>query len=220
MGNLSTLVSIVIVNLLLSGDNALVIALSSRRLPQQQQERVIFWGGVGAIGLRILLTLAAVELLQIRWLQFFGGLLLFWVAIKLVIDQQKPAPKDIKVSTGLREALKTILVADVVMSLDNVVALAGVSRGNIVLLIIGLVLSVPIILWGSKAIGILLDRWPLVILAGATFLGWTAGNMVITEQALILYSCQYPLLFVITPGGFALGVLMTHYFKTTSNNRA
>lgn len=188
--------------MLLSGDNALVIALASRRLPKRQQKAAVIWGGAGAIGLRIILTLAAVSLLTVPYLLLIGGLLLFWVAVKLATSDNY-GNEEVKAAGSLWEAVKTILLADLVMSVDNVVAIAGVSRGNVVMLVIGLALSVPIIVWGSKLITMLMQRWPLVITAGAAFLGWTAGEMVVAEAKLAPYLVEYPQAHWLIPGLFA-----------------
>jgi YjbE family integral membrane protein len=209
---LSVLFSIIVVNLLLSGDNALVIALASRRLPKRQQKAAILWGGAGAIGLRIFLTLAAVSLLTVPYLLLVGGLLLFWVAVKLAVSDHYAA-EEVRAAGNLWEAIKTILLADLVMSVDNVVAIAGVSKGNIVMLVLGLLLSIPIIVWGSKLITVLMQRWPLVISAGAAFLGWTAGDMVAAESKLAPYIGQYPLAQWIIPGVFAGAVIAAEILK-------
>ncbi len=185
------LFSIIMINLLLSGDNALVIALASRALPKAQQKKAIFWGGAGAVGLRILLTLFAIILLQVPYLQFAGGLLLLWVAVKLMKGEHE-SHEDIKAASTIWDAVKTILIADLVMSLDNVIAIAGVAKGHLGLLIIGLAISIPIILWGSRLIMSLMEKWPVIITAGAAFLGWTAGEMMTgdtkIEQLLVPYT--------------------------------
>lgn len=174
------LLSIIMINLLLSGDNALVIALASRSLPRKQQKMAIFWGGAGAVGLRIILTLFAIILLQISYLQLAGGLLLLLVAIKLVSGDHDN--HEIKAASNLGGAIKTILLADFVMSLDNVIAIAGVAKGHTGLLIIGLLISIPIIMWGSRLIMVLMEKWPVIITIGAAFLGWTAGEMVVGDR--------------------------------------
>ncbi|MDR3591990.1 MAG: TerC family protein [Negativicutes bacterium] len=212
---LSILFSIVVVNLLLSGDNALVIALASRRLPKRQQKAAILWGGAGAIGLRILLTLAAVSLLTMPYLLLVGGLLLFWVAVKLAVNDHQ-AEEEVKAAGNLWEAVRTILLADLVMSVDNVVAIAGVARGNIFMLVIGLLLSIPIIIWGSRLITALMQRWPLIITAGAAFLGWTAGEMVVAEGKLASYIGEYPPAQWGIPAAFAAAVIAAEILKSRS----
>lgn len=191
MDILVPLFSIIMINLLLSGDNALVIALASRALPKEQQKKAIFWGGAGAVGLRILLTLFAIILLQIPYLQFAGGLLLLWVAVKLMSGEHDNH-EDIKAASTIWDAVKTILVADLVMSLDNVIAIAGVAKGHLGLLIVGLVISIPIILWGSRLIMALMEKWPIIITAGAAFLGWTAGEMMTGDTKIEQLLVSYP----------------------------
>lgn len=207
MDFLSALISIILVNILLSGDNALVIALASRSLPPHQQKAAILWGGAGAIGLRILLTLVAVVLLEIPYLQLIGGILLQWVALKLVAEETD-GHQEVRAAGNLWGAVKTILVADLVMSLDNVVAIAGVAKGNATLLIIGLGISIPIIIWGSKIITVLMERWPLIIVIGAAFLGWTAGEMIVADRVLAPIIARYAWVHWIIPGLFAAVVVL------------
>lgn len=209
---LTALFSIILINIVLSGDNALVIALASRRLPPRQQQQAIFWGGAGAIGLRIILTLAAVVLLKVPYLQLAGGLLLQWVAIRLVADDHDEG-EGIQAGGSLWEAIKTILVADLVMSLDNVIAIAGVARGNVTLLVVGLVISIPIIIWGSKLISMLMQRWPIIILIGAAFLGWTAGEMMVSDPATQRFAATYPILHWVVPILFAAIVVVFDFMK-------
>jgi YjbE family integral membrane protein len=177
------LLSIIVINILLSGDNALVIALASRNLPLKQQKIAMVWGGVGAIGLRLGLTFVAVFFLTIPYLQIIAGILLLWIAIKLVADQNQREYLEAK--RNLWDAIKTIIAADFIMSLDNVIAIAGVAKGSISLLVIGLILSIPIIIWGSRFIGTLIEKWPIIITVGSFFLGWTAGEMIISDKQLI-----------------------------------
>jgi YjbE family integral membrane protein len=212
MDYLTILFSIIVVNLLLSGDNALVIALASRRLPPRQQKAAVLWGGAGAVGLRVVLTIGAVWLLTVPYLQLAGGLLLLWVAIQLAADSHH-TQDDIKPAQSLGGAVKTILVADLVMSLDNVVAIAGVSRGNVAMLVVGLAISIPIIIWGSKLIGLLMERWPLAIIAGAAFLGWTGGEMAVADRASLPTMVAYPMLEWLIPGVFAAVVVLMDYMK-------
>lgn len=183
------LLSIIMINILLSGDNALVIALASRNLPIEQQKKAMLWGSVGAIVLRVALTFIAVFILNIPYLQALGGFMLIWIAIKLVADQKGPTFLEAK--KNLWDTIKTIIAADFIMSLDNVIAIAGVAKGKISLLIVGLVISIPIIIWGSKFVGMLIQKWPILILIGAFFLGWTAGGMIFTDKRIILVVSQY-----------------------------
>jgi len=207
MEYLLPLLSIIMINILLSGDNALVIALASRKLTARQQRTAILYGSAGAIGLRIVLTFIAVVLLRIPYLQIIGGLLLLWISIKLITDQNQHERVEAKKS--LWDVVRTIIVADVVMSLDNVVAIIGVAKDRTDLLIAGLVISIPMIIWGSKLIGVLIQKWPIIIVIGSVFLGWTAGEMVV-EDAQIKHIVQwYEWIKWLVPGAFAAVVLIT-----------
>lgn len=183
------LFSIVLINILLSGDNALVIALASRNLPISQQKKAMLYGCIGAIALRICLTFVAIFLLRIPYLQMIAGILLLWIAIKLVAE-----PKDCGRLAGKKSlggVIKTIITADFVMSLDNVIAIIGVANGNIGLLIIGLVISIPIIIWGSKFVCMLMQKWPIIIIFGSFFLGWTAAQMILSDHKIVLLMSSY-----------------------------
>lgn len=206
------LLSIIMVNLLLSGDNALVIALASRGLPHEQQKSAVFWGGAGAIVMRIALTFIAVYLLRIPYLQFAGGLLLLWVATKLTTQQQHK-PDDVVAAGSLWGAIRTILVADLVMSLDNVIAIAAVAKGNITLLVVGLGISIPLIIWGSQMMMKLMERWPIIVLIGAAFLGWTAGEMVTADQKVVMAIAEYPWAHWLIPALFAAVVVVIDVIK-------
>lgn len=173
---------IIAIDIVLGGDNAVVIALASRRLPQEQRRKAIFWGVFGAIALRVVLIFFALQLLQIPYLKIVGGLLLFWIGLKLMAPQDEGG-HEIDASTNLLGAIKTIIVADAVMSLDNVIAIAAAAKDNIGLVVFGLVISVPIIVWGSKLVLMLMDRFPIVIVAGAALLGWIAGDMLVHDVA-------------------------------------
>jgi YjbE family integral membrane protein len=211
MENLLALVSIMTVNLLLSGDNALIIALASRRLPPAQQHAAMLWGSAGAIVLRVILTIVAVLLLRVPYLQLAGGLLLQWVAVKLVTAE--PARRQVNAASDLWFAVKTILMADLVMSLDNVIAIAAVARGNIMLLVVGLGLSIPVIVWGSKLVAQLMSRWPVVVVAGAAFLGWTAGDMAVADVTLQPFIQNQPWLSWAVPAIFAAAVVAADLLK-------
>ena len=207
------LLSIVVINLLLSGDNALVIALASRRLAEEQRKKAILLGSAGAIILRVLLVLAALPLLELPYLRMAGGLLLLWIAIDLVLDENadNTRQKDIQASRNLWGAVKTILVADLVMSLDNVVAIVAAAQGNVPLLLTGLAISVPIIVWGSGAIMVIVARWPQVIIAGAAFLGWIGGEMFVSDEFITLYMSLKFLPGWAIPAVFAAVVLFAEF---------
>ncbi len=174
---------IVAIDIVLGGDNAVVIALASRRLPERQRNLAIFWGVFGAIALRVVLVFFALQLLLIPYLKIVGALLLLWIGVKM-LKPDDGGEHHIDASASLVMAIKTIIVADAVMSLDNVIAIAGAAKGSIGLVVFGLVLSVPIIVWGSKLVLMLMDRYPVVILIGAALLGWIAGDMVVHDAAI------------------------------------
>jgi len=179
--------AIIWVNLLLSGDNAVVIALAARSLPQQQQKLAVFWGSAAAIIMRVILTVFAVALLQLPYLKLVGGVLLLWIGVKLIVPEE--GGEDIKSSDNLFQAVKTILIADLVMSLDNVIAVAaaaeqGPPEAKISLLIIGLALSIPIVIFGSTLMLKVMGRFPIIITLGAALLGWIAGDIMVTDPAI------------------------------------
>jgi len=175
--------SIILANVLLSGDNAVVIALAARGLPAHQQRRAIVLGSAAAIVLRIVLTLIAVQLLTLPYLKIAGGLLLLYIGVSLMHeDEGVGAPANHPV--GLGAAVRTILVADLVMSLDNVLAVAAAAHGDTVLLVLGLGISIPLIVFGSTMLLRVMERYPLIITAGAALLGWLAGEMIATDPAL------------------------------------
>ncbi len=181
------LMKIMMVNIVLSGDNAVVIALAARNLPAHQQKRAILWGSGGAIVLRVLLTIAAVYLLSIPFLQFFGALLLIWIAVKLLIEDDEVDEASLQSKGNFLSAVKTILIADAVMSLDNTLAIAGVAKGNWTLLIAGLVLSIPLIIFGSTIIMKLIERFPAIVYFGAGLIAFTAGEMIVSDAAVMSY---------------------------------
>ncbi|MCQ9617678.1 TerC family protein [Paenalcaligenes niemegkensis] len=180
---------IILIDILLGGDNAVVIALACRNLPRKQRMQGILWGTAGAIGLRVVLIAFALTLLSIPFLKIVGALLLVWIGVKLLIPDGD-GHGNINGSTSIMSAVKTIIVADFVMSLDNVIAIAGAAQGanpehQIGLVVFGLVISVPIIIWGSTLVLKLIDRFPSVITFGAALLGWIAGGMLITDIVIV-----------------------------------
>lgn len=184
---LTALLQIMLVNIVLSGDNAVVIALAARNLPAQHQNKAILWGSGGAIVLRVLLTVVAVQLLKIPFLQFLGGLLLIWIAIQLLVEKNEDGEGEHHAHVSLSAAVKTILIADVVMSLDNTLAIAGVAKGDWTLLIVGLALSIPLIVVGSTLIMKIMDKYPIVVYIGAGLIAWTSGEMIDSDQAIQPY---------------------------------
>jgi YjbE family integral membrane protein len=175
------LAQIIGVNIVLSGDNAVVIALACRSLSPAQQRKGIIFGSAGAILLRIVLTFFAATLLQIPYLKLAGAALLVWIGIKLLVSDDKDDGSGIKSHTELSAAIKTIITADVVMSLDNVIGVAAAARGDFLLMVLGLLISIPLIVFGSTFIMRLMDRFPIIITGGGALLGYVAGEMAITD---------------------------------------
>jgi YjbE family integral membrane protein len=173
---------IIAIDVLLGGDNAVVIALACHRLPESQRRRGILWGVAGAIVLRILLIFFALQLLALPYVKIVGALLLLWIGTKLL--QEEEENHEIEGASHLLGAIKTIIVADAAMSLDNVIAVAGAAGGNLTLVVFGIVVSIPIIVWGSQLVLKLMDRFPVVIVLGAALLGWIGGDMLVKDAAI------------------------------------
>ncbi|MFH5182602.1 TerC family protein [Paenibacillus sp. TAB 01] len=199
------LLQIIMINIVLSGDNAVVIALACRNLPKEQQKKAIFLGSFGAIVLRVVLTFAAVWLLQIPYVQLAGGILLLWIAFKLVRHEEDEGK--LQSSSHLGTAIKTIMVADLVMSLDNVLAVAGAAGGNYLLIGLGLAFSIPLIIWGSKLLMSLMNRFRFIVLLGVGLLGYTAGEMMLGDSQISMYAeAMHPALHIVIP--VLLGLLI------------
>lgn len=171
------------INIVLSGDNAVVIALASRNLPPNLQKKAIFWGGAGAIIMRIVLTIVAVEMLAMPYLKIAGAFLLLWVAVQLLLPEKEHDEGEKGGSSDFMVAFRTILIADLVMSLDNVLAVAAAAKGNLTLLIVGLALSIPLIIFGSAFLLKVMERFPIIITFGAALLGYVAGEMLVGDPA-------------------------------------
>ena len=170
---------ITLINIVLSGDNAVVIALAARSLPAHQQKKAVMWGAGAAVIMRIVLTIIAVELLKWPFLKIIGAILLFWIAIKLLVPEHDD--ENVESSDNLMKAIKTILIADLVMSLDNVIGVAAAAKGDVTLLIIGLAISIPLVIFGATLLMKVMERWPIIITIGAGLLGWVAGEMLVTD---------------------------------------
>ena len=186
---------IILIDILLGGDNAVVIALACRQLPKAQRTKGIVWGTVGAIALRVILIAFALTLLKVPFLKLVGGLLLLWIGVKLIAPDDEDGHDNIQGSDKLWGAVKTIIVADLVMSIDNVIAIAGAAQGageqhQLALVIFGLVVSIPIIVWGSQLVLKLMDRFPVIIVLGGMLLGWIAGGMIQSDPGLEAYLPQ------------------------------
>ncbi len=175
--------SIILANVLLSGDNAVVIAMAARGLPASQQRKAIVFGSGAAIVMRIVLTLIAVRMLGLPWLKLVGGVALLWIGANLMAGDEDEG-MDEATPVGIAAAVRTILLADLVMSLDNVLAVAAAAQGNTPLLVIGLAVSIPLIVFGSTLILKVMERFPVIITAGAALLGWLAGEMMLGDPAL------------------------------------
>jgi YjbE family integral membrane protein len=176
--------TIVWVNVILSGDNAVVIALAARSLPERQRKKAVLWGAGAAVVLRIVLTLVAVKLLELPYLKLVGGGLLLWIAVQLLIPEDESPDDDARSSSSLFGAIKTILIADLVMSVDNVLAVAAAAKGSFLLLVIGLAISIPLVVFGATMLMGLMQRFPMIVTLGAAILGWTAGEMGATDPAI------------------------------------
>ena len=177
------LLKIVWINIILSGDNAVVIALAARSLPPHQQKKAIFWGSGAAVVLRVVLTLIAVKLLELPYLQIIGGLLLLWIGVQLLGDEDDEEGESSEVG-GLMAAVRTILIADLVMSLDNVIAVAAAAKGSMVLLVLGLLISIPLVVFGSTLMIKLMERFPIIVILGAALIGWVAGETILGDRSL------------------------------------
>jgi YjbE family integral membrane protein len=197
--------SITLANIVLSGDNAVVIAMAARALPAHQQKKAIFWGSAAAIVMRIVLTLLAVEMLKWPYLKIIGALLLLYIGITLLSEGDDNAGDRPHVG-GMFAAVRTILVADLVMSLDNVLAVAAAANGNTPLLVIGLAVSIPLIVFGSTLLIKVMDRFPIIVTLGAALLGFLAGEMLLTDPAVVARFGEVP--HVIVNGAGAIGAVI------------
>jgi YjbE family integral membrane protein len=186
---------IILIDILLGGDNAVVIALACRSLPPEQRRKGIIWGTAGAIILRVILIAFALALLAVPYLKLVGAILLIWIGVKLLVPEDEDEHSNIQASDKLWGAVKTVIVADLVMSVDNVIAIAGAAQGagesaQLPLVIFGLLVSIPIIVWGSQLVLKLMDRFPIIITLGGMLLGWIAGTMAHTDPAVVAYLPQ------------------------------
>jgi len=175
------LAQIIGINIVLSGDNAVVIALASRSLPPAQQKKAVVWGSAAAIVMRIVLTLTAVALLNLPYLKLIGFVFLMWIGVGLLNSDEGEG--DIESSQNLATAIRTILIADLVMSLDNVLGVAAAAKGNFTLLILGLAISIPMVIFGANMLLRLMERFPIIITIGAALLGYVGGEMAVTDPA-------------------------------------
>ncbi|UWE05268.1 TerC family protein [Laceyella sacchari] len=202
----TALLSIVIIDLVLAGDNAIVIGLAARNLPKDKQKQVIIWGTLGAVVIRILATLAVVWLLKIPGLLLIGGIILTWIAFKLLIEEKE---HDVKAADSMWAAIRTIIIADAVMGLDNVLAVAGAAHGDFLLVVLGLIISVPIVVWGSTVFLKLMDKYPWIIYIGSGVLAFTAAKMIVDEKLIKAYfeepSIKYGFIILLIAAVLLLG---------------
>lgn len=214
----SALLAIIIIDLVLAGDNAIVIALAARSLPADLRKKAVLWGTVGAIAVRSAMTLVVVWLLMIPGLRFLGGLALVWIAWKLLVPKGGAGEAHARPADNFWAAMKTIVIADALMGLDNVLAVAGAAKGSFLLVVLGLLISVPIVVWGSTLILKWVDRFPVIVYIGAGVLAWTAAQMMLHEPLLIPY-IDNPIrgiAYVLVIGG----VLLTGYLAARRARRA
>ncbi|MFV0636034.1 TerC family protein [Mitsuokella sp.] len=204
---LMALGTIVLMDLLLGGDNAVVIAMAANKLPESLRKKAILIGTAGAVIIRLLMTFAAVWLLTIPYLQAIGGLILLPIAVKLLLPAGQE--EEVQASDSLMGAVKTIIIADAAMGVDNVLAIAGASHGSFLLVVLGFLISIPIIVGGSTLIGRIMDRFPVVLYAGAGLLGWTAGSMIVHDKIIgaMLTAAAGDGAALIVQGVLAIGVI-------------
>ncbi|MBY0411235.1 MAG: TerC family protein [Burkholderiaceae bacterium] len=200
------LLKIIWINIILSGDNAVVIALAARSLPPHQQQKAIFWGSGAAVVLRIALTVVAAKLLALSYLQIIGGCLLLWIGLQLLSNNDEDEGEEKSYST-LMAAVRTILIADLVMSLDNVIAVAAAAHGSTLLLVLGLAISIPLVIFGSTLMIKLMERFPVIVVFGAGLIGWVGGETIMNDNALKDVLTVHPMLhYVAAAAGAALVV--------------
>ncbi len=203
---------IMLINAVLSGDNAIVIALASRQLPEEQRKRAMWWGAAGAVGLRIILTVVVVLLLKLPFIQWFGSVLLLWIAVKLL--EETEGHEEIPAASTVYKAISIIMTADFVMSLDNVLAIAAVAGDNYAVIIAGIALSIPLIVWGSQMLLNLMEKYKFLIWLGAALLGYTAGEMALNEKLVKDWTGgEHPWWFNIIPILFAGIVVLIGWMR-------
>jgi YjbE family integral membrane protein len=217
----SGLLQIILVNIVLSGDNALVIALACRNLEKRYQKPAILMGSAGAIILRIIFVLIVDQLLRIGYLKLIGGLLLLWIGVKLVQGEEE-GEGGVKAAGSLWTAIRTIVIADAVMSLDNAIAIAAAAKGDTTLIVIGLIISIPLIIFGATLIMMLLNRFPIIVVAGGGLLGWIAGEVLATDPA---YAEQLAAALphaktIFEVGGAAITVALGYFLQHRAKGRA
>ncbi|WP_338453048.1 TerC family protein [Niallia oryzisoli] len=216
-GALIALLKIILIDIILSGDNAVVIAMATRNLPKHLQNKAIFWGTAGAVMIRIGFAAVIVYLLQIPYVNIIGGVLLLWIAYHVLVEGEEEA--HVKSHNSLLKAIKTIIVADAVMSLDNVVAVAGAAHGHIGMIALGVLISIPIMIFGSKFIVLLMEKFTWIAYIGAGILAWTAGEMILKDESLneLIDIPHGPIAYIILAVVTAI-ILAAGYFKNQNQN--
>ncbi len=210
------LLKIIWINIILSGDNAVVIALAARSLPPHQQRKAVFFGSGAAVVLRIGLTVVAAQLLQISYLQIIGGLLLLWIGIQLLSENEEGEGEH-KEHGSLMSAVRTILIADLVMSLDNVIAVAAAAKGSTTLLILGLAISIPLVIFGSTLMIRLMERFPIIVTLGAALIGWVGGETIASDVTFMAFAQANTWLHhTAAAAGAVLVVLLGRYLQSRS----
>lgn len=211
------LIKIVWINIILSGDNAVVIALAARSLPVHQQKKAVMFGSGAAVLLRVVLTVVAAKLLEMSFLQILGGVLLFWIGVQLLTDES--GEEGHSTGTGsLMAAVRTILIADLVMSLDNVIAVAAAAKGSMLLLVLGLAVSIPLVIFGSTLMIKLMERFPVVVVFGAGLIGWVGAETIVGDNALKEFMASHGWLhFVAAPLGAALVIGLGKFLQRRAN---
>ena len=214
------LVKIIWINIILSGDNAVVIALAARSLPPEQQKKAVMIGSGAAVVLRIVLTVVAAKLLELSFLQIIGGALLLWIGYQLLTGDEEGEGES-KGKGGMMAAVRTILIADLVMSLDNVIAVAATAQGNMVLLILGLAISIPLVIFGSTLMIKLMERFPVIVTLGAALIGWVGGETIVNDNIMHDYAIAHPWLhYVAAAAGAILVVAVGKFVKARNEAKA
>lgn len=215
MDFMMSLVAVLFINIILSGDNAVVIALASRALPPAQKKKAIFWGSALAVVLRVILVVVATFLMKVPFLQFVGGLALVYIGYHLLAGGDDE--EDLEASDNLGKAIKTILAADLIMSLDNVLAIAGVAKGDWTVLLIGLAVSVPLVVFGASLLSTLMTKFPALVYIGAGLIGYTAAEMMVADKLATHYLEPYALIIKVA---VTAGVVGFGYLAGKKNSRS
>jgi len=217
-GAIVALLKIIAIDIILSGDNAVVIAMATRNLPKEQQNKAIFWGTAGAVFLRILFAAIVVYLLKIPFVMLIGGVLLLWIAYKVLVGEEEEA--NIQSQSSLSKAIKTIIIADAAMSLDNVIAVAGAAHGHVGMIALGVIISIPIIIFGSKLIVRVMEKHAWIAYAGSAILAWTAGEMIVSDQNFQNIVPLHGVMEYVLIGAMTVIVLIAGYMKTKQSTNS